>query len=220
MQNTLISTNPINKEFDAVLEYTSLKAYLKASAYSSGERSPLEKKMNDTIYYNYIYAASKESEDYQKDILDRIEKDNARNIVLSGYKGCGKTTFVHHLIRTLDTRYLLLNFDDIVDYGSEIKTVLIMHAYNAITDDILEGNCELSSTFLSIFASEENESQISKHYDVSNKFIWLFRKLEYARSLVQEEHNVTEAKMYLRDDIKLYLNEYDISRLGSIPNSV
>ena len=213
MQNTLISTHPINKEFDAVVEQTSLKSYLKASAYSSGERSPLEKRMNDDIYYNYIYAGSNEAEDYKKDILDRIEKDNARNIVLSGYKGCGKTTFVHYLIRTLNSRHLLLNFDDIVDYGSEIKTVLVMHAYNAISEDILDGNCEITSMFLSIFYSSENLSQLSKHYDIDNRFMWLFHKLDWAKILIHDKKDYDAAIVYLRNDIKLYLNDYDISRL-------
>ncbi len=200
-------------EFDTVLECTSLKNYLKASAYASGERSPLEKKLSGDMYYQFLYADSEEADTYANDLMNRIQYDDARNIVLSGYKGCGKTTFIHYLIRKMKMRRIVLNFDIVVDYGAEIKTVLVMYMYNQIVNDIIIENSNITEKFLDIYMESENLRSLGRNFDIDNKFLYLFRKLIYAKDKAKEWNGKQTSEIYLREDVKIYLGEFDVNRL-------
>lgn len=206
--------NPNKKrEFDSVLKHTSLKNFLKASAYASGERSPLEKRLSGDVYYRYLYANSEDADNYVNDIMNRIQYDDARNIVLSGYKGCGKTTFIHYLIRQMSIRRIVLNFDVLVDYGSEIKTVLVQYAFDQIFDDIIIKNSEITEKFLEIYMESENLRSFGRCFDIDNKFLYLFRKLIYAKDKSKEWNEKQYSEKYLIEDVKIYLGEFDVNRL-------
>lgn len=211
MINELAETS-VNS-FDRTLLNATLKTYLRASAYASGERSIIEKSLTEDIYYKYFYASSAAAEEYERDIINRIESDNARNIVLSGYKGCGKTTFIHYLIKKLKTRTLLLNFDEIVDFGAEAKTTLILYIYDQMMTDLVENNCEVISSFDEIFYSEPNLSLLDKNYDSDDRFQFLFRRLNYALELSKNQHNPVEAEQTLKGPLKADLNSFDICRI-------
>lgn len=202
------------KEFDQVLSITSLKNYLKASAYASGERTTLEKSLKGSTYYKYLYAHSNEAEDYICDLPRRILHDDARNIVLSGYKGCGKTTFVHYLVRKLYMRHLLLNFDSMVDYGSEIKSVVVLFAYDLIYNDFFDNQCGVINEFLNIYDADENNFDVlERTIDVDNRFQHFFRELNYLRRNSNDTSLRHQKKTYLNNKVKTGLGEFEISQL-------
>lgn len=199
--------------FDRALENVTLKTYLRASAHGSGERSEVEKNITEDLFYKHFYATSVEAEKYAKDIINRIHNDNVRNIVLSGYKGCGKTTFIHHLARTLEVRKIMLNFDEIVVCHSEIKTILASYVYKQIVSDIVDRNCKIAEMFDNIFNSGPNITRLKRNYDIYNSFLMLFRKIAHAKDLVQEQKNPDWAETYLNEDLKKDLTGRDICNL-------
>ena len=199
--------------FDRALANVSLKSYLRVSAHASGERSDIEKGITEDMYYKYFYATSVDAEVYAKDIINRINSDNVRNIVLSGYKGCGKTTFIHHLARILKVRKILLNFDDIVVCRSEIKTILAGYVYKQIVSDIVDRNCRIAEMFDEIFNTDPNLTTLSRHFDIYNSFLMLFRKIKHAKDIVRDQKNPRWAETYLNKDLKEDLTTRDICTL-------
>lgn len=119
-----------------MIKNNSMRVFLKATPYASGNKSDLESGMDDNFFYNHLYSHSSKAEEYLNKIWDRITKDMRRNIILYGYQGCGKTTFVHYMLRRFSCRSLLINFDAYVDNGNEIKHELASHLYRVIMWDV------------------------------------------------------------------------------------
>lgn len=229
--------SPQDEEINKMIEEISMRIFLKATPYASGYRTDLEIEMTSDFFYEHLYSHSKEAEDYISDIWNRMSRDLCKNIILYGYQGCGKTTFIHYMLRELGKRgyrNMIINFDAYVDKGNEIKHELVAHLYRAIMHDMtgrdegdgtyqLDGKkCMVSKKFCEIFNSPENRRIISENYDSWNTYIWLFDKLEYTRvlytepaevlGLSQEEYNF-KLNDYPENDLKKHIANFDINQL-------
>ena len=232
---TIISAH--EEAINKMIEEISMRVFLKATPYASGYRTDLDIEMTPEFFFNHLYNHSKKAEEYISNIWDRMTRDMRKNIILYGYQGCGKTTFVHYMLREFEKRgyrNLLFNFDAYVDKGNEIKHELVAHLYRAIMCDVTgrDGDndmypifgrkCVVLSKFCEVFNSAENRQTISEHYDSWNKYCWLFDKLEYMRILylsTAEQLQLSQAeyedkrRTYPENDLKVHISDFNINQL-------
>lgn len=201
------------RAFDSMLKEISLRIFLKATPYASGERSILDKMLNPDIYYDHLYAHSKNAQDLFEEVTARIRKNNTRNIIFSGYQGCGKTTFTYFFLRNSGYRALVLNFDDFVEEGKEIKHKMVMFLYEKIYSDIRAENhekmCKIADKFCELYGSGINQEKLGVYFDDKNLFRYLVDKIRWATNLAKRNSN--KLYDYLEKDIKIHISEQDIN---------
>lgn len=232
-----IIISPHEEEINKMIEEISMRVFLKATPYASGYRTDLEIEMTPDFFYKNLYSHSEAANDYISDLCKRMSRDLCKNIILYGYQGCGKTTFIHYMLRELGNigyRNILINFDAYVDKGNEIKHELVAHLYRAIMNDMtgrddkvgmyqLNGTkCAVSNKFCEIYNSPENRRIISENFDSWNTYVWLFDKLEYTKILytsTAEQLNISQKEYefklhdYPENDLKVHISKFDINQL-------
>lgn len=217
-----------------MIESTTMDVFLKASPFSSGQRSRLDFTMTANFFFEHLYCHSPKAEQYLADICRRIDQESSKNIILYGYQGCGKTTFVHYMLQKLNCRSVLINFDAYVDNGNEIKHELVSHLYRSIMHDLtgrdgedgmypLDGRIGATAQmFCEVFNSHENKRIIEEKYDSWNDYVYFFEKLEYTKLLytsTAEQLNMswedyeTKKDRYPVTDLKVHMAQLDINQL-------
>ena len=128
-----------------VIEANSVRDFLCATPYpAGGQSSEIDRffDKNREVFFDELYVPSlKEAAEFC-DIDRRIKQRHNNLILVSGYKGCGKTTFIHKYVRHLkekNIRYIFYNFDS---YGNTdpIRYTIARYINNAIYRDIVDNN--------------------------------------------------------------------------------
>lgn len=198
------------EEFENRLSTASLKQFLTATPYSSGVKPVLDCYLDDIMFFDKLYSDSKYADLVCDEIQRRSEKGNIKNIIISGYKGCGKTTFIHYFSYKISERTLLLNFDDYVNRGNgnEIKTIILLDLYRKITDDIFSSDARIIRRFIEIYSSNHNKRFFSRFIDPDNVFKNFFHILEEA--INKSEKDIDD---FLDDILKSKMNDMQVHQL-------
>lgn len=213
-----MTTIEMRKAFEQMLENTDSRMFLKASPLESGERSRLDKCLSESMYYDSLYANSKKADELVAEIKQKIIAEDTHNFILSGYKGCGKSTFVGYLLRHIDARSLVIKFDEHWEPNEGIIQNIVMFIYNKIFEDILPADekeaCKISEKYIEIFNDNMNGDFIEKHIDLHDYFTYFTHKLIYTvRLRKQQNFNREDVKVALRDHVKAHIKSNSISNL-------
>lgn len=217
-RSSIMTTIEMRKAFEQMLENIDSRMFLKASPLESGERSKLDKCLSETMYYDLLYANSKKADDLVAEIKQKIIAEDTHNFIFSGYKGCGKSTFVGYLLRHINVRSLVIKFDEHWEPKEGIIQNIVMFIYEKIFEDILPENgkeaCRISDKYIEIFNDNMNGDFIEKHIDLHDYFTFFTHKLMYAvRLRKQQNFNREHVKIALRDHVKAHIKSNSISNL-------
>lgn len=106
--------NTMEKEIISFID-NNLERYLKANAISSLGDCKYGGKLSKELFYNILYDESNASIEKEKEIDKWFSRRN--NIaIITGYVGCGKTTFTHHYLKResdLNNKVILFDFEKI-----------------------------------------------------------------------------------------------------------
>lgn len=206
----------MEREFEQLLTNIDVRMFLKASPLESGERSKLDKVLSNEMYYSTLYANSKAADNLIAEIRNKIIAEDTHNFILSGYKGCGKSTFVGYFLRNIDARNLVIKFDDHWEPREGIYQNIIMFLYEKIFHDILPNDdnepCMISDKYIEIFHNNINGDFIESHIDLHDYFTFFTDKLIYAVRLRKKfDFNREEVKTALIDHVKAHIKSGSIS---------
>ena len=73
-----MNTIEMRRAFEQMLENIDSRMFLKASPLESGERSKLDKCLSETMYYDSLYANSKEADDLVAEIKQKIIAEDTK----------------------------------------------------------------------------------------------------------------------------------------------
>lgn len=208
----------MRKAFEQMLENVDVSMFLKASPLESGERSKLDKVLSNDMYYNYLYANSKNADDLIAEIKKKIVTEDTHNFILSGYKGCGKSTFVGYFLRNIESRSLVIKFDDHWEPREGIYQNIVMFLYEKIFHDILPSNnespCVIADKYIEIFHNNMNGDFIESNIDLHDYFTFFTHKLKYAVRLRRKDNfNKNEVRTALIDHVKAHIKSGSISNI-------
>ena len=125
-----------------LMEKSNVISYIKASPLESGERSTLDKMLTEDYFYNNFYLHSDKAEVRIKQIKKQMSRNDIDVLILSGNRGCGKSTFTKYFLRQEKTSYIMLNFDDNWEPDVGIKKNVVMALNNRIYSDLFPHNGE------------------------------------------------------------------------------
>ncbi len=209
--------NKLRKAFEQMLGNIDAKIFLKASPLESGERSKLDKVLSEDMYYECLYAHSNEAEKLIKEIKDKIISEDTHNFILSGYKGCGKSTFVRYFLRNINARSLIINFDDYWEPREGIYHNIAMFIYRKILRDFFPNDgdepCRISDKYIELFHDSMNGEIIEEQVDLHNFFTYFTHKLSFVRYEWITHRNEKDSKQKLRDHVKAHIETGSISNL-------
>ena len=208
----------MRKAFKQMLGNIDVRMFLKASPLESGERSKLDKVLSEDMYYDALYAHSEEAERLIEEIKEKIDSEDTRNFILSGYKGCGKSTFVGYFLRKIDARSLVINFDDYWEPREGIYHNIVMFIYNKISHDFFPNNgdkpCVITEKYIDIFHDTMNGDFIERHIDLHGFFTYFTHKLSYVHwRRIENECSKEHVKQELRDHVKAHIKSGSLSDL-------
>lgn len=206
------SDEQVKREFDMQLCKARLKDYLKADPQQAGERTKLSRVMTLSFFFKYFYCEDSNADKLIDEFKYNINEEHQRNIILHGYEGCGKTTFMNYWMNKDSVRHLVIQFDKYIQNVDAIKGTIIGFIYEKIREDISNGNGIICKEILNLFATDYNINVMSKH-DVRNNFIFIFDKIKHLIKSVEEE-KISDAESWLNTAIKLFfLQKYSINEL-------
>lgn len=208
----------MRKAFEQMLGKIDVRMFLKASPLESGERSKLDKVLSADMYYDALYAHSEDAESLIEEIKEKIDSEDTHNFILSGYKGCGKSTFIGYFLRKIDARSLVINFDDYWEPREGIYHNIVMFIYNKISDDFFPNNgdrpCIITEKYIDIFHDTGNGEFIEKHIDLHGFFTYFTHKLSYVHWVrVGKKCGKEHVKQELRDHVKEHIKSGSLSDL-------
>ena len=200
------------KAFEQMLENIDTRIFLKASPLESGERSKLDKALSEDMYYNFLYAHSKAAEDLLNEIKHKIIVEDTHNFIISGYKGCGKSTFVGYFLRHINARNLLINCDAYWEPREGIYHNLVMFIFDKIVNDFFSQNnadvCKISDKYIEIFHDTSNAEFIESKVDLHDFFAYFTHKLSHvvwehkSGQCVNHEHMRAELRRHIKEHLK------------------
>lgn len=208
----------MRKAFEQMLENIDMRMFLRASPLESGERSKLDKVLSNDMYYDALYAHSEKAENLIEEIKEKIDTEDTHNFILSGYKGCGKSTFVGYFLRQIDARNLVINFDDYWEPREGIYHNIVMFIYNKISNDFFpkygKKTCAITEKYIDIFHDTGNGEFIESHIDLHEFFTYFTHKLSYVHwKWVGEACSKEHVKQELRDHVKKHIKSGSLSDL-------
>lgn len=213
-----MNDNEMRKAFEQMLGNIDVRMFLKASPLESGERSKLDKVLSNDMYYDSLYAHSEGAEQLINEIKEKIISEDTHNFILSGYKGCGKSTFIGYFLRNIDARHLVINFDDYWEPREGIYHNIVMFIYEKISEDFFPHNgqepCLISKKYIEIFHDTLNGEFIESRVDLHDFFTYFTHKLSYVYwERVKKKCNKEHVKQKLRDHVKAHIKSGTLSNL-------
>lgn len=171
------------KKFGDSLEQSTLEEFMLATPYASGERTALDNSITPKIFYEHFYANSNQADELVTKINNAVCHGN-NNIIISGYKGCGKTTFINYFTQKTNHRSIMLNFDDYVDTGSDIKSSILLEIFRKILLDVEKNHGRIIKKLNEIYNKYDNASFFNLRIDSDNSYKSFF---EYIKKLISLE---------------------------------
>lgn len=170
------------------------------------------------MYYESLYAHSEKAEQLIEQIREKMITEDTHNFILSGYKGCGKSTFVGYFLRKIDARNLVINFDDYWEPREGIYHNIVMFIYNKILKDFYPNDgeipCKISEKYNEIFHDTMNGEFIESHIDLHDFFTYFTHKLSHVVWLrEQNQYSKEHIKQQLRDHVKEHIKSGSLSNL-------
>lgn len=132
-----------------------LERFLKSTPYSSLGNSDYGKKLTPDMFYNTIYYGDNESIKCEKELNIWLNDKKNNTAVVTGYTGCGKTTFVNHFVR----QYMNMN---VVTIDFERKNVNV----NNVDKRYESHNKEKSEEQQNSFNKNEKEKTVGENINV------------------------------------------------------
>lgn len=192
-------------DFGDLVENSSVVNYIKASPLESGERSKLDKVLTEDYFYNNFYAHSDKAEARIKQLKKQIYRDDIDVLILSGNRGCGKSTFIRYFLRQAEVPSIMINFEDNWEPDVGIKKNIVMALNNRIYNDLFiheEGkSCKVICKYLELFGRNENSFLLGQ-IDIDNYFSYFADKLEFIRWLKEKEEDNRPIMKYYEEDIR------------------
>jgi len=182
------------KDFLKMLNATNLQRYFRATPFSTIEGVDFDGTISPEMFFDEFYAGTTAADKLKEDILQHMEDQRLPITVLVGYSGCGKTTFLHYLLREKKEKLYLVDFESGIDNQVDDPILQkIKKDFNGLfSKDIIENHYKVLDSFYSIcyHNSYLNTRLILDNIDTNNR-IEKFLKSFYEEKIFSDIlHNI------------------------------
>ncbi len=170
----------LSNELTKMINSNSIGYYLKATPFPLGNEYNYDGLLEDTVFFEHLYSNVGEANCYFHLIETAIIKTTKKTVVLLGYQGCGKTTFINRLqfiMKDVDFNLMELDTDtsniEIPPYIEKYANLLFERFLNNDKE-----NSNINTKFYNLY--KKNSKSINTGFNAKNNlgnFMDKFRKL-------------------------------------------
>jgi GTPase SAR1 family protein len=200
-----------SQDFDRKINNLSdVRTFLLANPFTNDPHLNFNRLLNDEYFFEHFFSFQKNAEKAIEDIKQAIREEH-QTLIITGYKGCGKTTFINYLCRNKDRKSV--NFDRTSITTDSIKSHLVLEIYDDICKDS-ERKFEIQNSMIEVFFNDHSRKFIDRKIDPRNAIANFLKYCDSAILHPKIEDEDRDKTKYSR--IKDLLNEMDINQLLSV----
>lgn len=201
-----------------MLNNSSAQKYLRANPFTKTDGVDFNGTISQDMFFDRFYASSSKSEILLQDITQEVADNPQSTIVLQGYSGCGKTTFLHYILYKNFPNSSIVDFEIGIDntqadpVRQKIQYLLCENIFN----DIKDGNATVLKNFLAVFCNNySNNHAITKFLDTNFKIRSATKRIldllnQFSKN--NDEQN-EEYKVILMEAVDVCLSTLDVMQI-------
>jgi len=144
-----------------------LESLLRVTPFSNDSYLNMNKELTPEFFFTNFFLDPSKQEFEQA--IERDVNRPKRCLVLYGYRGSGKTTFMHNLKRTYKYNMILISIDDYYYENDPIRFQIATYLHVSILDDI-KNNMNIFNKLIEILNYESNKNFFLTRIDRSDGF--------------------------------------------------
>lgn len=208
-----LTKDEINKKFiDMVKSDDSIERFMLCTPFATNDILKYGGDLTEDLFYKKLYVPIREDTQLQteEEIVRYIKFHNTNTIYILGNKGCGKSTFVNKIRRTLkNDNDVCCEFIDFGESNSSLrhdkaKETLVRKIYK-ILKKLTKGENEILKNYVSFYYN--NKEEIDADWDLNKAIDTFFKKLQ---SIINDEFKKIER---LENEIRKDLLEAELFQL-------
>lgn len=162
--------------FIPMLENTSAQKYYRANPYTKTDGVDFQGTVTEELFFEKFYVETNRSAENINYILYTLKNSPEATIILRGYSGCGKTSFLHDLLYHHIDKFTVIDCEKGIDNqdNDPILTKITFTLVEKINDDIINNQAQILKTMKEIFYSNYKNSMAIGRYIDGNMLTYRF----------------------------------------------
>lgn len=155
------------------------------------------------FFFEHMFSKVGKCDEYLKEISDSLKENQHKSIILIGNQGCGKTTFIHYLVRTCSNHnFIFFDFDKDTSNSNLSAYIekLSVHLHN-----LIKRNDNVNKVFYDLYIRNKDliNQKINANNNINNffsDFKDVFLTSHFLRSSIKSEE-------FIKKINSLYFNQ-------------
>lgn len=209
-----------NERFFSMLQSTSAQKYLRANPFTKTDGVDFNGVITQDMFFEKFYATSSNAENLLQDIIREVVDNPESTIILQGYSGCGKTTFLHYLLYKSFPNSSVVDFEIGIDNTQEdpVRQKIQYIICENVTDDIINSKASTLKLFDTLFCKNYlNNHAITKYLDKNFKIRTTIGRLIILLDRISEYFfSDDDNKVSIMEAVDTCLTSLDVMQILSI----
>lgn len=210
------------RNFISMLENTTPQRFLRATPFSISDGVDFGGVLSEDVFFDKFYTNTSKAAVVKNEILSNLKANTDSIVVLIGYSGCGKTTFLHYLLREQRDKMFLFDFEKGIDnqLDEPILSKLRNEFNDIIVDDIINNEHRILHQFYNMYFKEsfENNKIVSQQIDINRtiqKFMATLFETQVFDDILNKIRleNDEQSKIYISEIIFKYLKDMNYMQI-------
>ena len=169
------------KFFEKLNKDVRVHHFLESTPYST---DPKFRIIDEALFFEHFFSDSEQAREAKEEFEEPANQYKQIALCL-GYKGCGKSTFTHWLVKDKDT--VVFDFDEYIKDRETIQVNIIRELTKMILSDYT-GGAKVLNTFLDIFCSDQGNNQaITTEFPDSQIFSFFDMCMDFVTATFNKE---------------------------------
>jgi len=203
-----------------MLKNSSAQKYLRANPFTKTDGVDFGGTISQEMFFDKFYASSIKSEILLQDITQEVMDNPQSTIVLQGYSGCGKTTFLHYILYKNFPNSSIIDFEIGIDNTHEdpVRQKIQYLECESIFNDIIACNAIVLNKFLEIFCNNYHNNHaitgfLDKNFKIRPVAVRIFNLLNQFYDDLMNPKESDVKKIILMESIDECLSTLDVTQI-------
>lgn len=189
-----------NVIINKMIEDGGLGYFLKSTPFPEGNEYNYDDELKEDFFWKYLYSEQEKTRKKFEEVRANIENKMKKTIILLGYQGCGKTTFVNALKRNIDAEIDIAEMD--TDLSNPPLEPFVEKYANILHQRFIKSNSEELKKYYELY--EANKEIIFQCFGADNRIGKLMNDYRY---VFLSKTNIDTKKNFLTNISRLFFGQ-------------
>ncbi len=160
-----MAQNKDYERFFMILENTPAQKYLRANPFTRTDGVDFGGILTKKMFFDSFYAESRKSSELLEEVAREVKESPESIIILQGYSGCGKTTFLNYLLNRDFPHSSIVDFERGIDntHSDPIRKKIQYNICDGIFDDMINQEFKTMRCFVKLFFDYFDNFHVISH---------------------------------------------------------